>query len=104
MSVTEPWDSFQKLCPVVSSRQILKAGKHMFKIIIKERQTAEFLASDGLIKVFMHLPTKTDQKRETKAHWNVLSSSNDDPPCQTFKNQNTGAKREYVFSLPPGTT
>ena len=36
---------------IVSSRQILKSGKHKFKIIVKKPVVGEFLASDGLIKV-----------------------------------------------------
>ena len=48
---TEPWDPWTKECPVVSSRQILKSGKHKFKIIVKKPVVGEFLASDGLIKV-----------------------------------------------------
>ena len=75
---TEPWDPWTKECPVVSSRQILKSGKHKFKIIVKKPVVGEFLASDGLIKVgFYHADS------DPKLSW---ASPEMDGKCWHYRN------------------
>jgi len=59
-----------------------RAGKHMFKIIIKERPESEFLASDGLIKVSLlcllraqHARGACERNRGSSYHVKAIFSS-----------------------------
>mmetsp|Transcript_7485 Transcript_7485/g.14617 ORF Transcript_7485/g.14617 Transcript_7485/m.14617 type:complete len:390 (+) Transcript_7485:132-1301(+) len=60
------WDHRRKLCPVVASRQILKRGKHMYRVQIIPLERDRAIASHGQIKVGFF-----DSGADAKSSWDM---------------------------------